>query len=125
MKPIMPRPLRCAIYTRKSTEHNLELAFNPPRLVNSTFGNGARQSPDRDFGEDIYNAAANTGATVSSSNWSATSAMTPKRRERRPSSPRLGKISKPPRLIAEPARQLRSKRHERPQEETCHGARRL
>jgi len=23
-----PKPLRCAIYTRKSTEHNLDLAFN-------------------------------------------------------------------------------------------------
>jgi DNA invertase Pin-like site-specific DNA recombinase len=28
MKPVMPKPLRCAIYTRKSTEHNLDLAFN-------------------------------------------------------------------------------------------------
>jgi site-specific DNA recombinase len=28
MKAPMPRPLRCAIYTRKSTEHNLDLAFN-------------------------------------------------------------------------------------------------
>jgi site-specific DNA recombinase len=28
MKPIIPKPLRCAIYTRKSTEHNLDLAFN-------------------------------------------------------------------------------------------------
>src|SRR5450432_1269890 len=28
MKPITPKPLRCAIYTRKSTEHNLDLAFN-------------------------------------------------------------------------------------------------
>jgi hypothetical protein len=28
MKVIMPKPLRCAIYTRKSTEHNLDLAFN-------------------------------------------------------------------------------------------------
>ena len=28
MKPIAPKPLRCAIYTRKSTEHNLDLAFN-------------------------------------------------------------------------------------------------
>src|SRR6202451_1252375 len=24
----IPKPLRCAIYTRKSTEHNLDLAFN-------------------------------------------------------------------------------------------------
>ena len=28
MKPIAPKPQRCAIYTRKSTEHNLDLAFN-------------------------------------------------------------------------------------------------
>src|SRR5260370_29510093 len=28
MKVAMPKPLRCAIYTRKSTEHNLDLAFN-------------------------------------------------------------------------------------------------
>jgi site-specific DNA recombinase len=28
MKPTLPKPLRCAIYTRKSTEHNLDLAFN-------------------------------------------------------------------------------------------------
>jgi Resolvase, N terminal domain len=28
MKTTMPKPLYCAIYTRKSTEHNLDLAFN-------------------------------------------------------------------------------------------------
>jgi DNA invertase Pin-like site-specific DNA recombinase len=28
MKMTTPKPLRCAIYTRKSTEHNLDLAFN-------------------------------------------------------------------------------------------------
>lgn len=28
MKPIVPKPQRCAIYTRKSTEHNLDLEFN-------------------------------------------------------------------------------------------------
>ena len=28
MKTAIPKPLRCAIYTRKSTEHNLDLAFN-------------------------------------------------------------------------------------------------
>ena len=28
MKPVVPKPQRCAIYTRKSTEHNLDLAFN-------------------------------------------------------------------------------------------------
>jgi hypothetical protein len=28
MKTAIHKPLRCAIYTRKSTEHNLDLAFN-------------------------------------------------------------------------------------------------
>src|SRR5580692_7493819 len=28
MKATMPKLLRCAIYTRKSTEHNLDLEFN-------------------------------------------------------------------------------------------------
>src|SRR3981081_3513463 len=28
MKPIVPKLQRCAIYTRKSTEHNLDLEFN-------------------------------------------------------------------------------------------------
>jgi site-specific DNA recombinase len=28
MKIMSPKQLRCAIYTRKSTEHNLDLAFN-------------------------------------------------------------------------------------------------
>jgi site-specific DNA recombinase len=28
MKPIVPKPQRCAVYTRKSTEHNLDLEFN-------------------------------------------------------------------------------------------------
>ncbi len=28
MKPVAPKIQRCAIYTRKSTEHNLDLAFN-------------------------------------------------------------------------------------------------
>jgi site-specific DNA recombinase len=28
MKPVVPKPQRGAIYTRKSTEHNLDLAFN-------------------------------------------------------------------------------------------------
>jgi site-specific DNA recombinase len=28
MKMTVPKPLRCAIYTRKSTEYNLDLAFN-------------------------------------------------------------------------------------------------
>ena len=28
MKPVAPKRQRCAIYTRKSTEHNLDLAFN-------------------------------------------------------------------------------------------------
>ena len=28
MKAVIPKPQRCAVYTRKSTEHNLDLAFN-------------------------------------------------------------------------------------------------
>jgi site-specific DNA recombinase len=28
MKSAVPKPQRCAIYTRKSTEHNLDLEFN-------------------------------------------------------------------------------------------------
>src|SRR5580692_13100592 len=28
MRRAAPKPLRCAIYTRKSTEHNLDLTFN-------------------------------------------------------------------------------------------------
>jgi hypothetical protein len=28
MKPAVPKPQRCAIYTRKSSEHNLDLQFN-------------------------------------------------------------------------------------------------
>src|SRR5262245_24238400 len=28
MKPVVPNPQRCAIYTRKSSEHNLDLEFN-------------------------------------------------------------------------------------------------
>src|ERR1700747_3855505 len=28
MKPAVPKPQRCAIYTRKSSEHNLDLEFN-------------------------------------------------------------------------------------------------
>jgi site-specific DNA recombinase len=28
MKPTPPRTFRCAVYTRKSTEHNLDLEFN-------------------------------------------------------------------------------------------------
>jgi site-specific DNA recombinase len=28
MKPVTPKPQRCAIYTRKSTKHNLDLEFN-------------------------------------------------------------------------------------------------
>jgi site-specific DNA recombinase len=28
MKPTEPKTFRCAVYTRKSTEHNLDLEFN-------------------------------------------------------------------------------------------------
>ena len=26
--PVQPKAIRCAVYTRKSTEHNLDLEFN-------------------------------------------------------------------------------------------------
>lgn len=55
MKPIAPKPQRCAIYTRKSTEHNLDLAFNSldaqreacEAYIKSQAHEGWRLSPDR------------------------------------------------------------------------------
>src|ERR1700675_3907001 len=55
MKTTMPKPLRCAIYTRKSTEHNLDLAFNSldaqreacEAYVKSQAHEGWRLLPDR------------------------------------------------------------------------------
>jgi DNA invertase Pin-like site-specific DNA recombinase len=55
MKIAVPKPLRCAIYTRKSTEHNLDLAFNSldaqreacEAYVKSQAHEGWRLLPDR------------------------------------------------------------------------------
>src|SRR6202011_4308657 len=55
MKATVPKPLRCAIYTRKSTEHNLDLAFNSldaqreacEAYIKSQAHEGWRLVPDR------------------------------------------------------------------------------
>ena len=55
MKIAVPKRLRCAIYTRKSTEHNLDLAFNSldaqreacEAYVKSQAHEGWRLLPDR------------------------------------------------------------------------------
>ena len=55
MKPIVPKPQRCAIYTRKSTEHNLDLEFNSldaqreagEAYIKSQAHEGWRLVPDR------------------------------------------------------------------------------
>jgi site-specific DNA recombinase len=55
MKPAGPKPQRCAIYTRKSSEHNLDLEFNSfdaPReaceaYIKSQAHEGWRLVPDR------------------------------------------------------------------------------
>src|SRR5271163_3267743 len=55
MKPNAPKPQRCAIYTRKSTEHNLDLAFNSldaqreacEAYIKSQAHEGWRLIPDR------------------------------------------------------------------------------
>jgi site-specific DNA recombinase len=55
MKPVVPKPQRCAIYTRKSTEHNLDLEFNSldaqreacEAYIKSQAHEGWRLVPDR------------------------------------------------------------------------------
>jgi site-specific DNA recombinase len=55
MKPLVPKPQRCAIYTRKSTEHNLDLEFNSldaqreacEAYIKSQAHEGWRLVPDR------------------------------------------------------------------------------
>jgi Resolvase, N terminal domain len=55
MKPAVPKPQRCAIYTRKSTEHNLDLEFNSldaqreacEAYIKSQAHEGWRLIPDR------------------------------------------------------------------------------
>ena len=55
MREQTPKPMRCAIYTRKSTEHNLDLAFNSldaqreacEAYIKSQAHEGWRLVPDR------------------------------------------------------------------------------
>src|ERR1700752_4305009 len=55
MKPAVPKPPRCAMYTRKSTKHNLDLEFNSPdaqreaceAYIKSQAHEGWRLNPDR------------------------------------------------------------------------------
>jgi site-specific DNA recombinase len=55
MKPVVPKPQCCAIYTRKSTEHNLDLEFNSldaqreacEAYIKSQAHEGWRLVPDR------------------------------------------------------------------------------
>src|ERR1700731_825797 len=55
MKPVVPKLQRCAIYTRKSTEHNLDLEFNSldaqreacEAYIKSQAHEGWRLVPDR------------------------------------------------------------------------------
>jgi DNA invertase Pin-like site-specific DNA recombinase len=55
MKPVVPKPKRCAIYTRKSSEHNLDLEFNSldaqreacEAYIKSQAHEGWRLVPDR------------------------------------------------------------------------------
>ena len=64
MKPVAPKPQRCAIYTRKSTEHNLDLAFNSldaqreacEAYIKSQAHEGWRLVPDR-FDDGAFSGA--------------------------------------------------------------------
>jgi hypothetical protein len=55
MNPVVPKPQRCAIYTRKSSEHNLDLEFNSldaqreacEAYIKSQAHEGWRLNPDR------------------------------------------------------------------------------
>src|ERR1700732_3481900 len=66
MKPVVPKPQRCAIYTRKSTEHNLDLEFNSldaqreacEAYIKSQEHEGWRLVPDR------YNGGGLSGASL-------------------------------------------------------------
>src|SRR3984893_3679509 len=66
MKPVVPKPQRCAIYTRKSTEHNLDLEFNSLDAqreacvddIKSQEQEGWRLAPDR------YNDGGLSGASL-------------------------------------------------------------
>ena len=66
MKAVVPKPQRCAIYTRKSTEHNLDLEFNSldaqreacEAYIKSQEHEGWRLVPDR------YNDGGLSGASL-------------------------------------------------------------
>src|SRR3982074_3773724 len=66
MKPVVPKPQRCAIYTRKSPEHNLDLEFTPldaqreacEAYIKSQEQEGWRLVPDR------YNDGGLSGASL-------------------------------------------------------------
>src|ERR1700682_1801946 len=66
MKPVVPKPQLCAIYTRKSTEHNLDLVFNSldaqreacEAYIKSQEHEGWRLVPDR------YNDGGLSGASL-------------------------------------------------------------
>src|SRR6202048_1033575 len=66
MKPVVPKPQRCAIYTRKSPEHNLDLEFNSldaqreacEAYIKSQEHEGWRLVPDR------YNDGGLSGASL-------------------------------------------------------------
>jgi hypothetical protein len=45
MKPVAPKPQRCAIYTRKSSEHNLDLEFNSLDALSLWRGDGRYTKP--------------------------------------------------------------------------------
>src|ERR1700747_2178697 len=66
MKPAVPKPHRCAIYTRKSSEHNLDLEFNSldaqreacEAYIKSQAHEGWRLVPDR------YDDGGHSGASL-------------------------------------------------------------
>src|ERR1700716_1682663 len=66
MKPVLPKPQRCAIYTRRSTDHNLDLEFSSldaqreacEAYIKSQAHEGWRLIPDR------YDDGAFSGASL-------------------------------------------------------------
>src|SRR3982074_2983016 len=66
MKPVTPKPRRCAVYTRKSTEYNLDLEFNSldaqreacEAYIKSQIHEGWKLIPDR------YDDAGISGASL-------------------------------------------------------------
>src|ERR1700752_4494613 len=97
MKTIVPKPQRCAIYTRKSSEHNLDLEFNSldaqreacEAYIKSQAHEGWRLNPDRYDEGGLSGASldrpscpqllANSGPARSPSPWSIRSTASPAR----------------------------------------------